>query len=57
MMNKQIPLSHKGRVCKVRECKRVLSVYNHEVYCHIHLQQKQKMPTSAGSGKALVFEN
>lgn len=34
---KKIRTSHKGRICKFPHCKRILSIYNHEVYCHIHL--------------------
>lgn len=34
---KKIKTSHKGRICKFPPCKHVLSIYNHEEYCHIHL--------------------
>jgi len=42
---KKIKTSHKGRVCKFPHCKQILSIYNHEAYCHIHLNL-------AASGKA-----
>ena len=31
--------SHKGRKCRYPHCKQILSIYNHETYCHIHLSQ------------------
>ncbi|OPY58616.1 MAG: hypothetical protein A4E57_04826 [Syntrophorhabdaceae bacterium PtaU1.Bin034] len=34
---KKAKTSHKGRICKFPKCKNVLSIYNHETYCHIHL--------------------
>ncbi len=34
---KKVKTSHKGRVCKFSHCKNILSIYNHEEYCHIHL--------------------
>jgi hypothetical protein len=34
---KKVRTSHKGRKCKFPRCKQVLSIYNHEEYCHIHL--------------------
>ncbi|MFZ2938396.1 MAG: hypothetical protein WA066_06855 [Candidatus Omnitrophota bacterium] len=36
---KKIKMSHKGRKCRFRRCKHILSIYNHEAYCHIHLGQ------------------
>ena len=32
-------VSYKGRKCKFSRCKHILSIYNHELYCHIHLVQ------------------
>ncbi len=29
----------KGRVCKKQGCKHLLSVYNSELYCHVHLNE------------------
>jgi hypothetical protein len=45
---KKIKTSHKGRICKFPHCKHILSIYNHETYCHIHLslvgtEHKQKV--------------
>ena len=34
---KKVKISPKGRVCKFPNCKHVISVYNHEEYCRIHL--------------------
>ena len=31
----------KGRVCKKRGCKKRLSVYNPEQYCHVHRREFQ----------------
>ena len=33
---KKIKIEHRGRICKVPLCKNILSIYNHEQYCHIH---------------------
>ncbi|MHB8154638.1 MAG: hypothetical protein ACYDFR_01100 [Candidatus Omnitrophota bacterium] len=34
---KKVKTSLKGRKCKFLHCKHVLSIYNHELYCHVHL--------------------
>ena len=34
---KKVKVSHKGRKCKFPLCKQILSIYNHEIYCHVHL--------------------
>ena len=39
MSSKKILTSHKGRKCKHPDCKRLLSIYNHSVTCHVHLNQ------------------
>ncbi len=31
----------KGRVCKKQGCKHALSIYNSELYCHVHLNENQ----------------
>ncbi|MDD5196740.1 MAG: hypothetical protein WC937_05185 [Candidatus Omnitrophota bacterium] len=36
---KKIRTSLKGRKCKFPHCKHILSIYNHEDYCHVHLGQ------------------
>lgn len=39
MSSKKIAISHKGRKCRTPGCKRALSIYNHSLNCHIHLNQ------------------
>jgi len=34
---KKVKVSLKGRKCKYSHCKHILSIYNHEDYCHVHL--------------------
>ena len=34
---KKVKTSAKGRVCRCRNCHNILSIYNHELYCHVHL--------------------
>ncbi|MDD2688950.1 MAG: hypothetical protein PHT41_02200 [Candidatus Omnitrophica bacterium] len=34
---KKVRTSCKGRRCKFPRCKHILSIYNHEAYCHVHL--------------------
>jgi len=36
---KKVKTALKGRKCKFHACKHVLSIYNHEAYCHVHLGQ------------------
>ena len=33
---KKVKTSAKGRVCRYRKCHNILSIYNHELYCHVH---------------------
>ncbi|OQB12836.1 MAG: hypothetical protein BWY16_00333 [Candidatus Omnitrophica bacterium ADurb.Bin205] len=33
---KKVKTSAKGRVCRYRNCHNILSIYNHEEYCHVH---------------------
>ncbi|MDP2943589.1 MAG: hypothetical protein Q8O36_08820 [Candidatus Omnitrophota bacterium] len=35
-MTIKIRTSRKGRKCKHPHCKQILSIYNHEVFCHVH---------------------
>ncbi|MCX5678619.1 MAG: hypothetical protein NTY76_05860 [Candidatus Omnitrophica bacterium] len=35
---KTIRTSSRRRKCRVRQCEQILSIYNHEVYCHAHLK-------------------
>lgn len=39
MAAKPLLTSHKGRKCKYPGCKNILSIYNHEAQCHIHLNK------------------
>jgi len=48
-MGKTLKTSAEGRKCMFPHCKCILSIYNHQDYCHIHrdqvpLDQKQKVP-------------
>ncbi|MGD0336547.1 MAG: hypothetical protein ABSB18_05540 [Candidatus Omnitrophota bacterium] len=36
---KKVKTSPKGRKCKFPHCKHILSIYNHEIFCHAHLGQ------------------
>jgi hypothetical protein len=36
---KKVKTSPKGRKCKVLHCPHILSIYNHAIYCNIHLRQ------------------
>ena len=43
---KKVRTSLKGRKCRFPHCKQVLSIYNHEEFCHIHMAesgQKEKV--------------
>ena len=35
-MGKMLKTSPAGRKCIFPECNQILSIYNHEVFCHIH---------------------
>lgn len=41
-MNKKLKTSAEGRRCQFSNCHRLLSIYNHESYCRVHLQEIQK---------------
>jgi len=46
-MGKILKTSAEGRKCLFPHCTRILSIYNHKAYCHIHLDQmpqEQKKP-------------
>ncbi len=38
-MAKQLKTSADGRRCVFPHCKRLLSIYNHGSYCHVHCDQ------------------
>ena len=49
IMGKILKTSEEGRKCKFLGCNRVLSIYNHKDYCHVHRNQmsnehKQEIP-------------
>jgi len=41
MGKKMLKTSAEGRKCMFPHCTNILSIYNHEAYCHIH---RDKMP-------------
>jgi len=45
-MAKILKTSPADRKCTFPQCTHILSIYNHEAYCHIHLDQmpKEKKP-------------
>ena len=47
-MGKKLKTSANDRKCKFRSCTHILSIYNHEIYCHVHREQiaeNQKLNT------------
>jgi len=38
-MAKTLKTSADDRKCEFPDCKRTLSIYNHEPYCHVHREQ------------------
>jgi hypothetical protein len=48
-MGKILKTSPEGRKCMFPNCTNILSIYNHEAYCHIHRDQiaKEKKPKIA----------
>jgi hypothetical protein len=46
-MGKELKTSALGRKCQFPRCTHVLSIYNHNAYCHVHLnrisQQEKKL--------------
>ncbi len=44
-MGKTLKTSAENRKCMFPNCTRILSIYNHEAYCHIHRDQmRQQKP-------------
>ena len=41
---KKIRTSNKSRKCKHPKCAHILSIYNHEEFCHIHLSVDFEIP-------------
>ncbi|MEK7994084.1 MAG: hypothetical protein AAB403_09800 [Planctomycetota bacterium] len=44
-MGKMLKTSPTGRKCTFQDCKRLLSIYNHEAYCHVHREQMSRERT------------
>ncbi|HUU17979.1 MAG TPA: hypothetical protein VMW72_12575 [Sedimentisphaerales bacterium] len=44
-MEKKLKTSADGRKCKFLHCKHLLSIYNHESYCHVHREQMAQKRT------------
>jgi len=47
-MRKKLKTSANDRECAFPGCKQILSIYNHEIYCHLHrgrMAEKQKFNT------------
>lgn len=61
-MVKLLKTSPEGRKCLFPHCTQTLSIYNHEVYCHLHREQRTRMqkpktlegvPLAAGTSTVL----
>ncbi|MCE5186194.1 MAG: hypothetical protein LLF76_08735 [Planctomycetaceae bacterium] len=39
MSKKVLKTSPEGRLCQFPKCTRLLSIYNHQEYCRMHLEQ------------------
>ena len=47
-MSKKLKTSADNRECALLDCKQTLSIYNHEIYCHVHrdrMAENQKLNT------------
>jgi len=47
-MSKKLKTSADDRKCAFLDCKHILSIYNHEIYCHVHrnlMAENQKLNT------------
>jgi hypothetical protein len=42
-MAKTLKTSAPGRKCMFPHCTQILSIYNHESYCHVHLDRTNKL--------------
>ncbi len=56
-MTKMLKTSAKGRKCMFPHCNRTLSIYNHEDYCHVHLDQmiERRLHPSAEELKKVIL--
>lgn len=53
-MGKMLKTSPAGRKCQFEQCNNILSIYNHDCYCHIHRDQMSIhpiYPVQAADGK------
>ena len=51
--------SAEGRKCEFADCNRILSIYNHERYCHFHLylmSQEEKIYRSLHPGPSEAMQ-
>lgn len=58
-MTKMLKTSAEGRKCEFANCNRILSIYNHERYCHSHLyqmSQEEKIRSSIRPGPSEVMQ-
>ncbi len=51
-MSKIMKTSAENRKCAFPGCKHTLSIYNHEDYCHVHLDQ---LPLDKGQKHKIPF--
>ena len=51
MAIRKILASHKGRKCRYPNCKRILSIYNHDIHCHVHLDKLARQTQWKGCEK------
>jgi len=52
-MGKTLKTSANDRKCMFPQCEHILSIYNHETYCHIHrdkMSQEQKVKILTHTG-------
>jgi len=52
-MGKMLKTSPTGRKCQFANCNQILSIYNHEVYCHIHRDQMSMHPLYPGQAAVM----
>jgi len=47
-MAKALKTSAEGRKCAYPNCNRLLSIYNHDAYCHVHRDQASQKQMRKG---------
>jgi hypothetical protein len=50
-MTVAIKESAEGRICKFPDCHKLLSIYNHQEYCHVHIED---MPAKSALKNRLI---